>query len=284
MTLALALATETDVNGTDKIVRYGWKAKDEQGEFRMIPKRLLNVNREIYQREGYKSKVQALARSWSWISCGALVVAQRENIYWVVDGMHRSEAAKSRADIKDLPCLVFQVESVEEEARAFLATNVNRRNVSAHDKYRACLGAGDEIAQLVQAAINNAGLRLSTASKEPRAFKSIALAQTIAASDFDGLVDVLAICGELAADEKCPVHARLLSGLYYIHRRVEGGLANTRLRKRILQIGARQLVAGANKAAAYYGLSGSKVCAEGMLQVINSGLQKKFSMGAEAAR
>jgi len=249
----------------------------------MINKRLLHVNRDVYQREGYKSKVRELASKWSWISCGALVVAKRESIYWVVDGQHRKLAADSRSDIKELPCLVFQVASVEDEARAFLATNVNRRNVSAHDKYRASLGAGDETARKVQEAINNAGLRVTTASVEPRAFKSVATAQKIAASDFDGLVDVLAVCGELARAENCPVHSRLLSGLYYIHKRVEGGLANPRLRKRILQIGARQLVAGANKAAAYYGQAGSKVCADGMLQAINSGLHTKFVMGEEPA-
>jgi len=249
----------------------------------MINKRLLNVNRDVYQREGYKSKVRELASKWSWISCGALVIAQRDDIYWVVDGQHRKLAADSRSDIKDLPCLVFQVSSVEEEARAFLAANVNRRNVSAHDKYRASLGAGDTVARKVQEAIVNAGLRVTTASSEPRSFKSVAGAQKIAAVDFDGLVDVLSVCGELAAAEKCPVHSRLLAGLYYIHKRIDGGMNNIRLRKRILQIGARQLVAGANKAAAYYGQSGSKVCADGMLQAINSGLHTKFVMGDEPA-
>lgn len=279
--MTLALTTETDVNGTDKITRYGWTVKDSRGEFRMINKRLLHVNRDIYQREGIKAKVLELARNWSWISCGALVVAQREGVYWIVDGQHRKLGADNRSDIKDLPCLVFKVASVEEEARAFLATNVNRRNVSAHDKYRASLGAGDAIARQVQDAINNAGLRVTTASNEPRAFKSVAGAQKIAAVDFDGLVDVLSICGELAAAEKSPVHSRLMTGLYYIHKRIEGGLSNARLRKRILQIGARQLVAGANKAAAYYGQSGGKVCAEGMLQAINNGLHAKFSIGED---
>jgi hypothetical protein len=47
-----ALSNEINVNGADKIARYGWTVRDSQGNFRVINKRLLHVNREIYQREG----------------------------------------------------------------------------------------------------------------------------------------------------------------------------------------------------------------------------------------
>lgn len=271
-------ALERDANRQDKITRYGWKMADQQGQFRNINKRLLFINREVYQREGIKSKAIELASNWSWIACGALIVAERAGQYWVVDGQHRKLAADRRSDITDLPCLVFKVEEVASEAKAFLSANTNRRNVSALDKYRASLGANNETAKKVQDAIDAAGLRVTSASCEPRAFKSVAKAQSIAESDYDGLVAVLTLCGELAATESCPVHARLMSGLYYIHSRIDGGLDNPRLRKRIKQIGATALVNGAAKAAAYYGQAGNKVCAEGMLQVINSGLHTKFTV------
>lgn len=267
--------------GVDKITRYGWVDADKEGEFRLINKRLLHINRDVYQREGYKKKVLELAANWSWIACGALIVASREGILWIVDGQHRKLAADRRSDIQELPCLVFHVDEVRAEARAFLAANTNRRNVSALDKFRASLAAGDIIARKVQDAIDASGLRITTASTEARAFKSVALAQTIAATNYDGLLAVLGLCGELASDERCPVHSRLLSGLYYLHCRIDGGVDNTRLRKRIKQIGASGLVAASNKAAAYYGQGGSKVCADGMLQAINHGLHMKFTLGDE---
>jgi hypothetical protein len=264
--------------GLDKVTRYNWKMADQEGQFRKIHKRLLKVNNDVYQRDGIVSKVNELASNWSWIACGVLVVASRDGVFWVVDGQHRKLAADKRSDIQELPCMVFDVDEIKEEAQAFLATNTNRRNVSALDKFRAKLAAGDIIANKVQEAIHAAGLRVTSASIEPRAFKSVAQAQKIAAQDYDGLVAVLSLCGELARDENAPVHSRLLSGLYYIHRRIENGVDDARLRKRIKQIGARQLVAGANKAAAYYGHAGSKVCADGMIQEINHGLHNKFAM------
>jgi len=275
-----ALNSETNESAQDKVARYGWTIQDGEGQFIKINKRLLNVNREVYQRDGIKSKAIELAGNWSWIACGALVVAQRDNAYWVIDGQHRKIAADRRSDIQELPCLVFHVADVKEEARGFLATNTNRRNVSALDKYRARLAADDPAALNLQRAIDLAGLRITNTSNEPRAFKSVAAGLKIAENDFDGLISVLILCGKLATAEKCHVHARLLSGLYYIHRRVDGGVECPRLSKRILQIGAQGLVASANKAAAYYGLTGGKVCAEGMMKAINNGLQNKFAMVA----
>lgn len=276
--MATAPNMETTHKGVDKIAFYKWAQPEAEGEFRRINKRLLNINREVYQRDGYKTKVLELASNWSWIACGVLIVASRNGVLWIVDGQHRKLAADRRSDIQELPCMVFHVDEVREEARAFLSANTNRRPVSALDKFRASLAAGDEVARKVQDALDAAGLRLATASKEARDFKSVAMAQKIAATDYDGLIAVLQLCGELATAESAPVHARLLSGLYYIHSRIDGGVENPRLRKRIKQVGASALVAAANKAAAYYGQSGSKVCADGMMQAINHGLHGKFSL------
>lgn len=266
------------VGGTvlDKVSRYGWRVIDKPGELRLVNKNALSVNNEVYQRAGINSKVLELASSWSWIACGALVVASRDGLLWVVDGQHRKLAADRRSDIQDLPCIIFHVDDVKDEAKAFILTNTNRRNVSAVDKFRASLAAGDATALKVMDAINIAGLRVTTAANEPRAIKSVALAQKIAESDFDGLLVTLVLCGEMARVEQSPVHARLLGGLYYIHKRVEGGLNNLRLKKRIKQIGISALLTAANKAASYYGTTGGKVCADGMMQAINHGLREKF--------
>lgn len=272
---------EVTHQGVDKVAFYKWAKPEERGEFRQINKRLLKVNRDVYQRQGYESKVLELARNWSWISCGALTVASRDGKLWVVDGQHRKLAADRRSDIQELPCLVFYVDHVKDEARAFVATNINRRNVSAVDKFRALLAAEDDAAVKAKDAIDAAGLRITTASKEPRAFKSVAMAQKLAASDYEGLICVLQLCGELATAEDCPVHARLLSGLYYIHNRIDGGLDNQRVRKRIKQVGATALLSAANKAAAYYAQSGAKVCADGMMQAINHGLHSKITLTVE---
>lgn len=277
------ICMETTHAGVDKIAFYKWAQPEAEGEFRRINKRLLKINRDVYQRDGYETKVLELARNWSWIACGVLIVASRDGGLWIVDGQHRKLAADRRSDIQDLPCLVFQVAEVREEASAFLSANTNRRNVCALDKFRAALAAGDETAHKVQNALYAAGLRLASASKDACDFKSVAMAQKIAATDYNGLIAVLQLCGELATAESAPVHARLLSGLYYIHCRIDDGVENQRLRKRLKQVGAKALVAAANKAAAYYGQAGNKVCADGMMQAVNHGLHGKFTLSEGGA-
>lgn len=269
-------ALERDAFGHDKIARYGWAVRSERGTFAYLDKHCLKINREAYQREGIPSKVLEFASNWSWIACGALTVAERDGEFWVVDGQHRKLAADRRSDIQTLPCMIFETQSVKQDAQAFLDTNTNRRNVSALAKFKARLAAGDELARNVQAIITNSGLRLATASKEPCDYKAIALALSIGERDMDGLAEVLGLAGEMAATERLPVHQRIVAGFYYLHRHLD--LRNSRLRERIKAIGLGGLARGADKAAAYYGLAGEKILAEGMLQVINHGLRNRFEI------
>lgn len=267
---------ERNALGQDKVSRYGWTVGSVPGDFKDIPKRLLKINREEYQRDGIPSKVLEFASNWSWIACGALIVAERDGEYWVVDGQHRKLAADRRSDIYTLPCMVFQTDGVKQDAQAFLDTNTNRRNVTALAKFKARLATGDELAQAVQMIIAQSGLRLATASKEAGDFKAIALALSIAERDQDGLRHVLQLSGEMAFDERAPVHQRIVQGLYYIHRHFD--LRTQRLRERIKAIGLEALLRGADKAAAYYGAAGEKIIADGMLQVINHGLRNRFDV------
>lgn len=272
---------ETTHVGLDKVRRYGWVTAHAQGRFEMINKRLLHVNTEIYQRDAAKAKVLELAAKWSWIACGALIVAERDGVFWVADGQHRKLAADKRSDIKELPCMVFMVDSVKDEAKAFLVTNANRKPVTALGKFKAQIAAGDEIAQIVCQVIASAGLRLATASKDPRDFKAVGLAMELARKDVDGFSDVMHLAGEMSVTERSPVHKRLVEGLYYLHNRIDGGVNNARLRTRIKQVGISGLTEGANKAAAYYGKADAKTLAEGMLQAINVRLQKRFEFRSD---
>ncbi len=273
-----SMTMETNALGQDKVARYGWTVTSEQGEFRSLNKRLLHVNNDVYQRDGIKSKVLELASNWSWIACGALTVAQRDGVFWVVDGQHRKLAADRRSDIKELPCLVFQVGDIRSEARAFLDTNTNRKPVTALAKFKAQVAAGNPVASRLQDIIVSAGLRLASASQDVGDFKSVALAMSLTETDPDGFCDVIHLAAELAKEAKAPVQQRLVSGLYYLHTNIDGGVTEPRLRQRIKQVGLDALVKGADKAASYYAKGGAKVYADGMLQAINHGLRNRFEL------
>jgi hypothetical protein len=79
------------------------------------------------------------------------------------------------------------------------------------------------------------------------------------------------------------VAERLLEGLWILHARCGEGLADKRLTKRLREKGARALLDGANRAAAYYASGGGKVWAQGMLSELNKGLHRKFTMDGEEA-
>lgn len=118
-----------------------------------------------YQRSIDNNESQALiaeiALNWHWGRAQLLNVSRRDGRLFVVDGQHRHAAAKLRGDIQQLPCLVEEFASVAEEAALFDDLNGRRRPVSALDKFRAALVAGDPDCVAIGAAMDRAGLTLA---------------------------------------------------------------------------------------------------------------------------
>lgn len=121
---------------------------------------------ETYQRSLESGKSQTLVRRiamfWDWGLCQPLFVARRSdgNLY-VVDGQHRLAAAKLRADIWQLPCVVTSFDSAEAEAASFVALNQERRPLNALELFKAALASGDFETSQIAVAIEDAGLILS---------------------------------------------------------------------------------------------------------------------------
>ena len=144
----------------DPGARHSWNFKNAPGEFLMIPKADLEVDHAYQRNQINQRRVDALCRAWDWIACGCLVVALRDDNKWfVMDGQHRKLAADQRADIDELPCLVFETASRREEALGFLAINQGRVVVGSLDRYRAQLLSGDKTAAAVEALLRGTGHR-----------------------------------------------------------------------------------------------------------------------------
>ena len=142
--VSFAETQEKNNPGADKVTRYNVTVRNAPGEFLMIPKQELEVDSAYQRNRINQRRVDALTRTWDWIACGCLVVALRDDNKWfVVDGQHRKLAADQRADINDLPCLVFETTNRREEAVSFLAINQGRVGVGSLDRYRAQLISGD---------------------------------------------------------------------------------------------------------------------------------------------
>jgi hypothetical protein len=141
-----------------------------------IDKTLITVD-PLYQRPLDAERAATIARSFSWRSFGALVVAPAGEGYHVTDGQHRLEAAKLHSKVTHVPAVIVQAETVQDKAGVFVAVNRDRKNVSALELFFAELAAGDGRATQTLKFCQRVGLRIP---KYPGNFKpndTIAVAQ-----------------------------------------------------------------------------------------------------------
>lgn len=254
-----------------KIQKYKWKVKDEPGTLEFIPKNILNVD-PAYQRALMDKRAIKLAAEWSWVACGALIIAKRGRKYWVVDGQHRVAAAMKRADIDRLPCVVFDMGDTENEAQGFLDANTNRRPMFSIERFKALVMAGNDAALYVDTLFDDLGISFG---KGPKQLRSVAWALRIAEQDRETFEVVIRLVAQLCAHQVIP--ERLLSGLWHLHHNGLD-LHSKKLRDRITHVGVTRIIDGMARAVAFRGNSGTKVLAEGILNEINKGLSMKFEM------
>ncbi|MBY0394144.1 MAG: ParB/RepB/Spo0J family partition protein, partial [Novosphingobium sp.] len=119
-----------------------------------------------YQRsvdsEQSQQLVRAIAQHWNWDLCQPLVVARRpDGKLYVIDGQHRLAAARLRGDIPQLPAVVVQYDSVEDEAASFVLLNQQRKPLSKLDLFKAAVASGDTTASAIVQAMDAAGIRLA---------------------------------------------------------------------------------------------------------------------------
>lgn len=260
-------------NAVTKIKRYGWTILDRPGVLMEIDKTELHVD-PTYQRDvsSKDSKVIAIAGAWSWIACGAIIVAMRGGKAHVIDGQHRVLAAMKRADIVTLPCIVFETESTVQEAQGFLQANTFRKAMRASDQFRAMVVAGHPIAHKVDELVIRHGREVRT-NASPETLSCIAALMRCAETDWGVLERIYPIISDLC--EGRSITHKIVEGLFYIERFETKGksLTEKRWRERLRKVGAEALETGARKMAGYSGMGGGKIWARGMVDVINRGLR-----------
>ena len=264
----------------DKIQQYGWTVQDKPGTFTLINKYNLEID-EAYQRQQLNSKVLAIAQKWSWIALNAITVAKRGDKYYVIDGGHRVMAARRRSDIHDLPCMVFSIGELEDEARGFLNTNTARKAMTTADRFDALLIIKDPAALLVKETAEAEGLEIG--SDSPRGLRALATCMHWAKLDpamYQYMFPIIARAGTVHG---APITDILVSGLMYIERCQPEYpvLAQPFWRDRILKIGATELCNAAKSASAYFKRGGSRIWANGMLNVLNKGVRENRRLKIE---
>lgn len=268
--------TET-VRGFDKKERYSWTTKDAPGQFVLIDKNALRIN-DAYQRDANTAKIVQITKEWSWIACGAIIVASRSGEYWVIDGQHRVMSAIRRSDISAMPCLVFETQDVKEEAIGFLSANTNRKPISAIGKQKALVACGDPVAVMVQRTFLELGVKLKKCANHPNELQCVSWCMKAAAKNATLFREVLKLVSECSIASGDGIHERVLAGLFYIAENSESVTLEKRMVDRIKMKGIASLRKSAIKASAYYAAGGAKIWANGILDELNKGLQNRFEL------
>lgn len=265
----------------DKVERPGWEIKDKKGSFAYISKHLLHIDHHNYQRDNIsQSKLLDMAKKWSWVACAALVVAKRDDgTFWVIDGQHRYEAALRRDDIRDLPCLVFDMRgNIKAEAEGFLDVNTNRKSMQYIARFKAENTAEHEDAIFIKQLVEGSG-RVIGADGNKRTVRCVgSLMAWSKRGHRDTLKRIWPLIDNLHRDTT--IHLHLVDGLMQLELSLQQpySLSDKKIYRRLLEIGEKELLEGARKASAYRGKGGAKVWAEGICQRYDRQLQNKLPL------
>ena len=101
-----------------------------------------------YQRKVSPLKVKNIVQKFDMNAFGCIFVSYRDGEYYIVDGQHRTTAAK-QLSIDKVPCLVTDKLTEEQEAELYLQYQIARTNPTSLDRIRAKLIAGDEQTQKI---------------------------------------------------------------------------------------------------------------------------------------
>jgi hypothetical protein len=266
--------SEHPLNAIDKVQRYKWVVKDRKGELLYVSKHLLRID-PIYQREQSDEKVQEMRKNWSWIACGALAVARREdNSLWIMDGGHRYTAAMDRLDIPDLPCVVFNVESIKQEAKGFLDIQMLRKNISSADKFKALLTVEDQTAMFVNRLLEESG-RKAGVTATPTSVSCLSAMLILAEKRPEVLTTVFPLVADLCRGHS--IHVNLLVGLAHLEYHLRKTGHTLKYRKwvdRLNTVGREGLLSASKKFAEAHGRGTPAIYAKGMINVLNKGRWK----------
>jgi hypothetical protein len=206
-----------------KIERYIWPPiPDRPGELAWVNKRLLNVD-DDYQRELSIIRTMTISRDFSWLAYGVLLVARRKDgTLWVYDGQHRWMAARNRADVQDVPCIIHDVDDIIAEARGFFVANVTSAAVSSWSKHRALVVAQEPVALQINALCARYGYIPSRDSKVARGVLCLARLRKVIQIDPDITEQTVATIADISggSDEQLP--EVVLAGLFTLARAVKG--------------------------------------------------------------
>ncbi len=112
-----------------------------------------------YQRAIDEAWVNKIMREWNDSFVGVISVSDRDDQLWVMDGWHRTTAAK-RLGKKHMMAAIYKMD-VREEAMYFSTQKARTKDVRPIERHEAALVANDKIALMLESIVKSAGFKIS---------------------------------------------------------------------------------------------------------------------------
>lgn len=257
----------------EKRKKYGWPEIGEMGEFMLISKWEIKIDRS-YQRDACSmKKILEIARMFNWALFGTLsVIHSKDGKYYVFDGGHRLRASFRRGEVDELPCMVYPADTQEEEAWKFYWTNVNRTSPSAFEKHWSLLCAKDETAIMAEKIVRKHGYRFVKTSPKEYEIATVNAVYRIITRDpqlADLTIELITkVAGGLT------FHNEIIYGLFYIISTNQHIDFRSFPLENMKRIGLPTLEAEIRRSKALNatnGTAGQRIYAQGLEPILNKG-------------
>lgn len=240
-----------------------------------IPFRAMKID-HTYQREVSAPKVRALKKDFNEEGLGTLHVAARDDAYYLIDGQHRWHAAMElgHGDMK-VACVVYRGISIEQEAELFLLLN-DSKNMSALDRFKAGLVAGDEECLSIRDTLDHYGLRIASGGADG-AVGCVQRIKSLHKADPKKLDELCLVLTEAWGTRAAAFDGVVVAGVGKVLTRYNGELDHASLISRLSKFrgGPTSLVGDARGLAEYSRATVAHACAEVVVNTYNRGRRSK---------
>lgn len=235
----------------------------------MVNKNMLNIDGR-YQREASLLKVMSIARNWDWSLFGTIGVAERsDGTLWVYSGGHRVRASFYRNDIKELPCMIFRLEDLSEEARSFLLGAITPSNICPFDRYKAMIAIQDSIALETKEILNELDVAVMKTANNERTLKCIQFVLDAVAINKHLAKRCLKLC--IVAAGENPIKERCLSAFFNLALHFKDRDILTEFADKIDRLSQDEILRKISSLEAETNSGGQKIYALSLMQLINKG-------------
>jgi len=263
--------------GVDKVEKFSWSKSSGSGRYQSIEKYELHIDGE-YQRDAVsQKKIMKIAREWDWMLFGCLLIAERKDgTYWVYDGGHRVRASFHRGDIDKLPCMVFDSDCIEDEARAFVGKNTMKSNVTAYQKHIASVSAGEPIAIIIEDIITSNGYHPAPHTRK-NGFTAIGKLNNMVKENETISREVFSVCCRISDDGQ-NISSMVLGALFFLCKSCEINISSGEFFGKLMDSGLLGIERVITREKHMLGMGGDKVSARGVLNILNKGKRRKISL------